>query len=263
EQGRLVGTYAVLPAVSKFKETARMQDEFLSRVTHDLKAPLASISSALEIIAERTKGRLTPDEERFVDISVRNTRTLKQMIGELLDFSRLSSGRLTVKPEPCAVESLLRESVDGLKPWADTKRIGLDIDSAERVAALPRVSADAARVVETLNNLVSNAIKFTPEGGHISVSGTRGEETVGPDGRTLAGQVVLSVRDDGCGISEEDQKRLFERFSQLGEGSRRREGVGLGLAIVKELVALHGGQVWVRSEAGAGATFFFSLPAAA
>ena len=252
DAGRLVGTYAVLPDVVKYKETLRMQEEFLSRVTHDLKAPLSSLSCGLELIATRMGPRMAPEETSFVDICLRNTRQLRRMINEILDFSKLESGQMTVHPVATQAAGMLTEAVEGLGPWAKTR--GLSLCAAPIPGGLS-VLADPIRVVQVLTNLVSNAIKSTPEGGRIVVAAEAG---AGKD----RGFEVFSVKDTGCGIPKEGLPRVFEKFFQVEGAQARREGVGLGLTIVQELVALHRGRVWVESEVGAGSSFFFTIPLA-
>ncbi|MBI4060447.1 MAG: PAS domain-containing sensor histidine kinase [Elusimicrobia bacterium] len=251
EQGRVVGTYAVLPHAAKFRETQKMQQEFMDNITHDLKAPLTSICSALEVLNDTLRPKLRGEEADFLDICVRNSGTLRQMIDELLDFSKASSGRMTVRPEKTPLEPLLRECAQVLLPWARSKKIALEVAPDPESKALPPVLADRRRVLQVLNNLVSNAIKFTPEGGSVALSAA-------PGGDERPGTVVVKIRDTGCGISPEDRKRLFERFAQ-GQ-AERREGVGLGLAIARELILQHRGELWVDSEIGRGSTFSFTLP---
>ncbi|MDP3541805.1 MAG: PAS domain-containing sensor histidine kinase [Elusimicrobiota bacterium] len=253
ERGRVVGTYAVLPHAAKFRETQRMQEEFVANITHDLKAPLTSICSALEVLNDHLRPRLKGEEADFLDICVRNSGTLRQMIDELLDFSKVSSGRMTVHPEKTPLEPLLRECAQVLLPWARSKKIVLEVAADPAGKGLPPVLADRRRVLQVLNNLASNAIKFTPEGGRVELSAA-------PGGDARPGTVVVGVRDTGCGISTEERERLFERFTQ-GQ-SQRREGVGLGLAIARELVLQHRGELWVDSEPGRGSTFSFTLPRA-
>lgn len=253
EQGRLVGTYGELPAAAKFREALRMQEEFVANVTHDLKAPLTSICSALELLTERLGRGLGEEESGFLEICRRNSETLKDMIGEILDFSKLRSGKLGVKPKPVALSAVIQESIESLRPWAQSRKLALMAGELETAAALPPVLADPPRAVQVLNNLISNAIKCTPECGSIVVR-------AGAGSGENAGMAVVSVADTGCGIPEPDQKRLFEKFAQVSSDGRRREGTGLGLAIVRELVAGHGGKVWLKSEVGKGSVFYFTLP---
>lgn len=252
EQGRVVGSYAVMPHAAKFREAQRLQEEFLANVTHDLKAPLTSICSALEVLAGKLAPRIDSEESEFFDICMRNSRVLRQMIDELLDFSKIKSGRMSVRPERQPLEPILRECLRALLPWAQSKQISLQLDSAGSLPAIPFVLADRGRVLQVLNNLVSNAIKFTPEGGRVTLSAApSGEE---------AGQVRICVQDTGCGIAPEEQKRVFERFAQGQAG--HLGGVGLGLAIARELVQQHRGRLWLESEPGRGSSFYFTLPIA-
>lgn len=250
EQGRTLGTYAVPPYVTKLKEAMKMQESFIANVTHDLKAPLASICSALEILDKKLGKELTEEDSAFIDISLRNSRQLKQMIDEILDFSKLRSGKLNVAPVPLEPGALVSEAVDALRPLAQSR--SLTLTGAPTPDGLPRVLADRARVVQVLANLISNAVKFTPEGGRVTVS-------VADGGPGRQGTAVFSVSDSGCGVALEDQKRIFEKFAQA-PGQGRREGVGLGLSIAQELVTRHRGELWMESEPGNGSTFSFSLP---
>jgi len=254
ESGRVVGTYGVLPDAAKFREAVRMQDEFAANMTHELKAPLSAICSSIELIETLSSDKLGPQERKFLDISRRNSVRLRQMIDEILDFSKIQSGAMTVRPLPTDAARIAREAVESLRPWASSKKIDVSFAAAPDVEGI-RVLADYNRVVQVLNNLLSNAIKSTPEGGRIEVS-------VAVGSAATAGRAVFSVLDTGCGISEEDQKRLFSRFVQVSQEGRRREGVGLGLYLTRQLVGLHQGETWLTSELGRGSTFYFTLPLA-
>jgi signal transduction histidine kinase len=249
EQGRVVGTYVVRPP-----EPARRQEEFLAQVTHELKAPLSSICSGLEIVNRTGRHKLSAQEARFLDISLKNAEQLRQTVSELLDFSKLESGRMQVKLVPTRVEHLVREAVEGMRPWAALKGLTLSetpLDELSRTMVL----GDPVRIVQMLTNLISNAIKSTPAPGAITVSAALGR---GAD----SGGVVFSVRDTGCGVAPADRERIFESFIQAVGDGQRRDGVGLGLTIVKEMVERHHGRLWLDSEAGRGSTFFFSIPLA-
>ncbi|MDA8243721.1 MAG: ATP-binding protein [Elusimicrobia bacterium] len=248
DQGRVVGAYMTLPEVTKYRDAQKLQEEFLSRVTHDLQSPLSSISSALEMLSETAGTKLDGDENNFLAISIRNSRRLSEMIRGILDFSKLQSGKMPVHPEPCMLGPILKEGVEGLMPWARTKGIKLTLKtSAQDIPVL----ADHPRIVQVLSNLISNAIKSTASGGSIVVAAARAAV---PEPCAMIG-----VRDNGPGISKKDLDRIFERFVQLENGGKR-EGVGLGLSIVKEFVAMHKGRIWAESEPGKGTTFYFTLP---
>ncbi len=252
-EGRVVGTYAVMPHLTKYKEAARMEEEFIAHVTHELKAPLSSICSALEIITKMANNKFTDQEKRFLDISRRNGERLKSMIDEILDFSKMTNGNMHVEPVSTELSTIIEEAVDGLAPWASAK--GLRLKASVDAAQAGMVLADHGRVVQVLNNLISNAIKNTPTAGEITVTVTEGTGI-------REGSVIVGVKDSGAGISIEDQERIFERFMQVPAIGEHRDGVGLGLNIVKFLVGEHQGELWLESEIGEGAAFYFTLPKA-
>jgi PAS domain S-box-containing protein len=248
DSGRVVGAYAALPEATKYKQVLQMQEEFLSRVTHDLQAPLASICCSLELIQERIGPKLCQEEASFIAIGLRNSRQLGAMIREILDFSKLKAGKLTIRPEPTSAAEMLAEAVESMQPWARNKEIAL---RCRKPDARLLVRADRRRIIQVLDNLISNAIKFTPQGGRITVGA--GVKSTDP------GVVLFGVRDTGCGIPQESLGQVFEKFAQ--PAGPETQGTGLGLAIVREFVKLHGGRVGVASKPGKGATFFFTLPA--
>lgn len=240
-------------ASSPAQDTMRLQRDFISHVAHELKAPLTSICSALELVTDKVGPRMRAEERKLLDISLRNGRQLWRIIDDILDFSKLESGKMSAALGPVPAAAILREAADGMRPWAAAKNISLETEGDALAEGGCRVQADHHRIVQVLNNLISNAIKSTPEGGRILVSGT-GRDPSRPD------QVVFCVRDNGCGIAREDHKKIFQRFVQAAAGGGHREGVGLGLAIVRQLIDLHAGSLWLESEPGKGAAFFFSLP---
>ena len=249
-EGRVVGELSTMPELTKYKEMQRMQEEFLSRVTHDLQSPLSSITSALEMLNDAALSKLDPVENKFLDISIRNSHRLSQMIRGILDFSKLQSGKMDIHPIPTPLDGMLREAVEGLMPWARTKGITLSLRPLpEGLCAL----ADAPRIVQVVTNLISNAIKATPEGGTVTVAASPN-----PD---QEGEIVVGVRDNGNGIPKEDLNKIFEKFVQLAS-RKSSEGVGLGLAIVSDFLRLHNGRIWAASEVGKGSTFYFTLPLA-
>jgi len=250
DEGRVLGTYTTLPEITKYKEAQKMQEEFLSRITHDLQSPLSSITAALEMLNDGAGQKLDQTENKFLDISIRNSHRLSQMIKGILDFSKLQAGKMDMHPQPSLVAPILAETADGLVPWAKTKGITLSVRPvAEDLCAL----ADPPRIVQVLTNLISNAIKATPEGGTITVA-------AGPN-PAADGGVLFGVRDTGHGIPKENLDKIFKKFVQVASYDTQ-EGVGLGLVIVKDFIELHGGRVWVDSADGKGTTFYFTLPAA-
>ncbi|MBI4423666.1 MAG: hypothetical protein HY554_08065 [Elusimicrobia bacterium] len=243
--GRVVGTYGILPNAALTQETAKLQEDFVSRVTHELKAPLTAISAALELIEERGGAGLAELERGLLETSQRNADRLRRLIDDLLDFESLQNGKQQLALEPCEAAPLVAKAVATLKPWAESKQIGFAAAAAPE--GLRPILADGERIVQVLTNLLSNALKSTPPGGQVD-AGVLAEGTC----------ARFWVRDTGRGIAPEDQRRIFEKFVQLEGG--RRDGVGLGLAIVADLVSRHQGKVGVRSELGKGAVFSFTIP---
>lgn len=250
DEGRVIGAYTTLPNIMKFKEAERLQEEFLSRITHDLQSPLSSITSALEMLTDSAGTKLDQTEGKFLDISVRNSHRLVNMIKGILDFSKLQSGKMEVNPKPVPVSAVINEAGEGLIPWSRTKNINLVLRPPSPDLT---VLADHDKMVQVLTNLISNAMKATPSGGTIIVAAS-------PSPRK-DGTAVIGVRDTGHGIAKEDLDKVFDKFVQI-KANRHRDGVGLGLAIVKEFIRLHGGTIWATSEIGKGSTFYFTLPLA-
>lgn len=223
-----------------------------THVTHELRAPLTAIHSALQLIGMQTFDRLIPSERDILAIAVKNTRRMAGLVSDILDFGKLQAGKMVLQKTAVPPRELIAEAVEGLSAWAAIQSAPIDL----RVeASLPAVSADARRVIQVLTNLLSNALKFTPKGGRVEV-GAR----PGADGDK--GKVVFWVRDTGCGIAEGDLQRIFHSFEQTAAGLRNAAGTGLGLTLSKAIVELHGGEIWVESRFGQGAAFYFTLPAA-
>jgi two-component system, sensor histidine kinase and response regulator len=223
----------------KAEAAARLRDEVLATVSHDLKNPLGTIytSSALLLDME-----MAPEAQRRQLEIIRRTATrMDRLIQDLLDVSRMEAGRFAVDPQTDSARALVLEARDMLATMAEAKNIELLLDLPAGDVA---VDADRNRVLQVFSNLIGNAVKFTPEGGRITVRVEAGE-----------GEACFAVEDTGVGIPPDSLARIFDRFWHAGEGG----GSGLGLAIVKGIVEAHGG--WIRADSsGTGSTFTFSLP---
>jgi PAS domain S-box-containing protein len=224
----------------------RLKSEFLASMSHELRTPLHTIIGFADLLAEELKGPLNPDQKRFVDHIQRDSRHLLELINDILDLSKIESGRLELNPESFIAADAILETLAGLRPLAENKQIHI----CEVLDRALTVMADRLRFKEILYNLINNAIKFTAEKGQITVE--CGER---PDG------LFCRVTDTGIGIDPAEQQAIFDKFYQLGSTTRGvREGTGLGLAITKNLVEMHGGRIWVDSKPGAGSSFQFFLP---
>ena len=224
-----------------------MKSNFLSVVSHALKTPLHSIKGFVDIILMGKTGPVTDLQRDFLGTVQEQAGHLQRLIEDLLEFSRLESGQVRLRPVLLLPGELLGSVVDKLAPLAHKKGLNLDGDSW---AALPEIEADPMRLEQVLTNLVENAIKFTPEGGRVQVAGWDRGETV-----------EIAVIDSGIGVPAEERERIFERFYQVDSSVRRRyKGTGLGLTICKHIVTQHGGRIWVEDGENGGSAFHLALP---
>jgi len=248
EEGKIVGSVSIPTDAAKLKQIEQLQQDFISNMTHELRSPLTSIKAALEIMS-REAPRPGESSRTVLNTAIRNTERLNSIITDILDFSKLQSGKLIFHPAGTPAEEIAREAADAMKAWAMTKSLDLSVSGEPGV---PAVYADRRRTVQVLINLISNAIKFTPQGGSIEVSVSAGKEA-------MANYVSFSVKDTGCGISKEEQVKIFEKFVQVASGEKVG-GTGLGLAITKAMVIMQSGRITVDSEPGKGCIFRVLMP---
>ncbi len=236
--------------VEALRLSDQVKSDFVSSVSHELRTPLASILGYLEILSSGEVGDLTELQSEFLDIIDTNSHRLLTLIDDLLTLSGLENGKLAMRFEAFDLSELISGGVQAERP-ALTER-GLEID-LELPGAPVQITADTHRLGQVVDNLLANAIKFTPDGGRISIRLTEAD-----------GLAELIIEDSGIGISEDDLARLFERFFRAGSATEQAiPGTGLGLAISKGIVEAHGGAIAVSSELGYGSTFTVLLPTAA
>ncbi|PKM98320.1 MAG: hypothetical protein CVU79_03735 [Elusimicrobia bacterium HGW-Elusimicrobia-3] len=247
EDGKIVGTVSIPTDAAKLKQAEQLQQDFIANMTHELRSPLTSIKAALEMLKLDTDA--SASGKSVLNTAIRNTERLNSIITDILDFSKLQSGKLVFHQDEESPEDIAKEAVDAMRAWATSKGLALE---AKTEPGLPRVYADRRRTVQVLINLISNAIKFTPQGGAIEVSADAGKDA-------MSGSVFFSVKDNGSGIKKEDQAKIFEKFVQAVSGEKVG-GTGLGLAITKAMVVLQGGKLLLDSEPGRGSTFRVGMP---
>ena len=242
------------------REATRLKDEFVSLISHELRTPLSSILGYLELVLdEETGDPLTDDQRDYLSIVERNANRLLRLVGDLLFTAQVEAGRWVIDRKALDVVDLVRVSIRSARPSAEVHRVAMRLIAPEEPIV---IEADALRLAQALDNLVSNAIKFTPGGGEVEVEvrhGTRKGET-GEDAPT----VVIVVRDTGIGIPEDEVDHLFARFFRATTATRAVvPGTGLGLSITKAVVTAHGGELVVQSKVGQGTSFAVVLPATA
>lgn len=248
EYGQTVGMVSVLSDITKQKKLDEMKSGFVANVTHELRTPLVAIEKSINMIIKGEAGQVSETQQQFLSIAERNLKRLSLLINDLLDFSKLEAGRTQMKREPTSIGAVIQNAVEEIRSWAGTKSINLEKEIEEN---LPQVDIDTGRIIQVLDNLIGNAIKFTPKGGRVTVIAYLNAQH----------QIEVSVVDTGIGIHQEDLPRVFDKFYQAGERvSSDIGGTGLGLSIAKEIVELHGGRIWAESEKGSGAKFSFTLP---
>ena len=248
-----LGRLLVLRDVTEERMLAKMRDDLTHTMVHDLRNPLTGISTAIKLLDRKLSDVLTPAQHRLLEIADSSAQKMVDLVTAILDVSRLESGRMPINPVSLSLYELIVETMSMQMPLATAGNLHLEADVSPQ---LPAAWADAELVRRVLQNLVGNAIKFTPTGGRVLVSGRECEEK---PGETTATMLCVSVADTGHGISPELRGSLFQKFVV---GEHRERGSGLGLAFCKLAVEAHGGRIWVDSEPGEGSTFRFTLPIA-
>lgn len=242
------GSLVILQNLTPLRRLQVVRRDFISNISHELRTPLASLKALVETLRDVATDDPSASAH-FLDSAEREVDSLTQMVQELLELSRIESGKVPLRLSPVDVRDVIAPAVERLQPQAERNELELLVDLPDE---LPTVLADAARVQQVITNLVHNAIKFTPSGGQIRITTRYDNE---------GGMVIISVRDTGVGIPDVDLPRIFERFYKA-DRARSGGGTGLGLAIARHLVQAHGGRIWVESREGKGSTFSFSLPLA-
>jgi PAS domain S-box-containing protein len=242
---RMMGTSRDVTAE---RDAQRLKQEFFGLISHELRTPLTSIIGYTELLADVESDNLSEQGRRFLEVIERNSRRELDLVGDLLLLTRITAGTFEIEVGSADLATLAAATVEEARPAAEEAAIALALDAPERLA----IRGDQHRLAQVADNLVSNAIKFTPEGGRVIVR-------VRPEGEAA----VLEVADSGIGVSQHDRARLFERMFRAAEADRRQiPGTGLGLTIAKAIIDAHQGSISVASEPGEGATFRVRLPVA-
>jgi len=249
EDGRISGMVVAFQDVSERRRLEKMKDEFISSVSHELRTPLTSLRASLGLISSGTLDKRPEKQRQMIDMAIGNCDRLVRLVNDILDFDSVERGKLPLNRQPVEANDLLRRAADVAHTSASQVHIGFRIEAPQ-----VQVLADEERILQVLNELVANAIKFSPPDTKIRLDAQ-------PSGEH---EVCFIVEDQGRGIAQEKLEHIFARFQQ-GDASDSRAlgGTGLGLALCRSIVEQHGGRIWAESTPGHGSRFQFTLPAAA
>jgi signal transduction histidine kinase len=247
EQGQVHGVVTLLQDVTRFKKLDQMKSDFMATVSHEFRTPLTSLNMSIDILLQGLLGGVSAQQGELLATAKADCERLTKLVKELLNLSRLESGRYQMKKEPVNMQDLVDDALKHLRVPFRLKEIAFEtaIDST-----LPDFPADREQLSWVITNLVSNALRYTPAGGKVTICAGREN-----------GLIQVSVADSGRGIPAEALDSIFDKFVQVRQSTESTPGsVGLGLAIAKEVVEAHGGKIWVTSEVGKGSTFVFTIP---
>jgi len=245
KKGVFIGVVLLLRDVTHLTELDRLKSEFVMTASHELRTPLTSIGMSIDLLMESGRKKLNEKEQQLLSATHEDVNRLKALVSNLLDLSRIEAGKMEMVFSSTLVPMLFEKVVSVFKTSAEEKGVDLSFCT---LGEIPNVKADLDKIIWVLTNLISNALHYTPQGGHIYLSA----ESFFP-------YIQISVRDDGPGIPFEYQSKIFDKFVQV-KSDKVLGGSGLGLAICKEIVRAHGGTIWVDSVPGEGSTFTFTLP---
>ena len=249
-------------SLDKLKELDRMKSNFLAMISHELKTPLTSVIGYSEMILEGMAGDINEEQRDYISTIKEKGDALLELIGNLLDMSRIEAGALSVDAEELDIQKVARAACSSVVPQARKKDVKMDISLSDSV---PTIKGDVGKIQQCVVNLLGNAVKFTSEGGTVSLRTSlwMGQRRSASADRFAAEEefVRIEVKDTGIGIPAEKLEAVFNRFYQAdGSITRKFGGTGLGLSIVRQFIEAHGGEVWAESVLGEGATFIILLP---
>ncbi len=228
------------------KRLAHLKLDFVSDISHELKSPLAIIRDSISMASEKIGSADIEKNRHLLDIASRNIDRLNRLLDSLLDLAKFEAGRASIKRAYLDIKQLITDCVEFIKPAASKKNIKIKTDFR---ITYSKIWADSDKMIQVINNLLTNAVKFTPEGGGIKVTLKQKDKNV-----------LISVQDSGIGIKKKDLQKLFNKFERLDSGNKAAKGTGLGLAICKEIVNVHNGRIWAVGKPGKGSRFNVLLP---
>ncbi len=245
-ESKNTGLIVAFQDVTELKESEQVKTDFIATISHEFKTPLTSIIMATSILEEGGVGVLNSEQKEVVETLKEDGERLSNLVNELIELSRIESGKAVYKFEPCSINTVAEVSIKEFIEAAEKKKIILT-NNMDR--GLPLVNADFEKIHWVMNNLINNALKYTKEGNYIAISS-----------RVDKDYVYIKVKDTGTGIPPEYIDRIFDKFVQVNDRDIEVRGTGLGLSVAKEIVNAHKGEIWVKSELDIGSSFTFKLP---
>jgi len=235
-------------AKNRLQKALNVKTDFTSMVSHELRTPLTAIKEGIALIADGTSGPINAEQKEFLDIAKRNVDRLARLINDVLDFQKLESGITSFNIQENNINDILAEVKSAMAPLIKERGLDFILNFCED---LPNIKCDRDKIIQVVTNIVNNAVKFTE----------KGSIEIGSSNKTRYPKMVqVYVKDTGCGISEEDLPKLFQKYTQFGKITDRKGGSGLGLAISMHIIKGHKGEIWAESELGKGSVFYFELP---
>lgn len=242
------GIVLLFQNVTKLKQLEKVKTDFIATISHELKTPLTSIMMGLSLISNEKIGNLSEKQNRILDTIREDGERLSSLVSDLLQLSKIESDKAIFTMQPCSIIGIVENCIKAFYDQAVAKEVNLYYEASDD---LPKVLADSDKILWTLNNLVSNALKYINAGDEIFIKIS-----------AEASKMVIAVKDTGIGIPDEYQEKIFDKFVQVKGCDLEMRGSGIGLAIAKEIVEAHGGQIWCESKLDIGSTFTFTLPIA-
>jgi len=241
----------LLRANDDIEKLSKVRSDFVSIISHELRTPLTAIKESVSLVLDGVTGPISDDQKRFLNMAKNNIDRLVKLVVDVLDFSKLDSGRITMHKKKMDINKLINDVYIEAKEEVENKNLDFDIELSNDTES---IWFDPKRIVQALKHLISNAVKFNKEKGKIKISSSK--ELV--DGKEV---IKVSIEDTGIGISKEHIPKLFKEYNLLDSSmTRKHRGLGLGLSICKRIVDYHAGDIWVESEEGKGSKFIFTMP---
>ena len=248
EGGKGLINLIILHDITREKVVERMKTEFVSVAAHQLRTPLSAIKWTLKMLLDEDLGKITPEQREFLQKTYTSNERMISLINDLLDVTRIEEGKHIYKPILTKIESIIQFVVNSYREGAERKKIKIIFKKTEE--KLPKIVIDVEKIKLAIQNLLDNAIKYTPQGGTVTILLKRGKK-----------EIIISIKDTGVGIPKDQQDRVFSKFFRGANAIRMEtEGSGLGLFIAKNIIETHGGKIWFESLENKGTNFYFTLP---